>query len=414
MRNWKSWLVWLVLMLALAAAAVWFAGQAADVYQNSGLTDFDILFRSAQTLARGGSPYDVPGLAAAPFGGYYKFPPLVDLLLAPLTRFDWRTVARAYILISLALYLATFLLLARTQRLDPRAPPFYLLAIIFLVFQPSIDTLNGAQHEFLILLTFSVAAAALQHAPPRQGLAGVILSIPIIIKLYPLLLLLFLAVRRFWRAILALVVSLALLMALSIGLGGWELQRQFWLEILPRLSGGTATLENQSFFAFFARLWVNGAAVDPARVTVLPIATWLSYIAIASSILLSLFVLWRAPDAGLGFAVMAPLMLLAGPNAWIHYETVLLLPIAILLGVYGQRAAALDWLLLALAVALVAFGNEDNVRETTLGVIQSYKFYGVLLVWVLGLRACWQAAPRPLFQPVLPCSARANAMAPED
>lgn len=382
-----------LLLFALGASALWFGSQVVDIWQNSGLTDFDILFHSAQRLAQGSSPYDVNGLRAAPFGGYYKFPPLVDVILARFTQFDWMQVAHVYLALGLLFYFASFVLLVRIEHLAFRSPPFYLLAIAFLVFQPSLDTLNGAQHEFLLLLLFTIAYWGMHQPHVRQAVIGVCIALTVIIKLYPLLLVVYLVMRRWWTAVIALFATLAGLTLFSIATTGWELERQFWFEILPSLSGATAWLENQSFFGFFARLFVNGAAVDPARVTFLPTATYLAYIAIGLGLLVSLIALYRGILPEYCWAILVPLMLLIGPNAWIHYETLLLLPLAILLALLWERAPAWQWLALGGAVFLVAFGNEDTVRNTTLGIIQSYKFFGVLIFWLLGVIRAWQALP---------------------
>lgn len=387
--------VWLRLglLVLVITAAFWFASQALDIVRTSGFTDFDILFHSAQRLAAGHSPY-LRGLLNAPFGGYYKFPPLVDQLLAPLTQFDWLPLARAYAVAGLMFYLAAFLLLARIQKFDWLSVPMLLLALAFLVFQPALDTLNGPQHEFLILLLFSIAYWGLLRAPRGEWAAGVALAIPILIKLYPILIVPYFLLRRAWRALAALFATLVGLTLLSGEIGGWDLQRQFWFVILPSLSGATAWLENQSFFAFFARLFVNGATADPIRVTVVPLATWLSYGAILVSLSVSAAALWRDSRPQFAFAIGVPLVLLIGPNSWIHYETLLLLPLAILLGEFWNGGASrAQWLLLAVATALCAFGNEETVRSTTLGLVQSYKFLGVLLFWLLALRWAWAHAP---------------------
>jgi hypothetical protein len=380
------------LILAVVLAGFWFAAQALDIIRNSGFTDFDILFHSAQRLAAGHSPY-LRGLENAPFGGYYKFPPLVDQLLAPLTGLDWHTLAQVYAVVGLGFYLAAFVLLTRIEGFAFLSVPFLLLALAFLVFQPSLDTLNGPQHEFLILLLFALAYWGMQHPPHGEWVAGVSLAIPILIKLYPILIVPYFLLRGAWRALLALALTLGALTGVSVWLGGWDLQRQFWFVILPRLSGATAWLENQSYFAFLARLWVDGAAADPVRATVLPIATWLSYLAIVLSLGVTLAVLLRDSRPRFAFAGGVPLALLIGPNSWIHYETLLLLPLALLLSEFRRSGATRAWwLALLVAFCLVAFGNEETVRYTTLGLVQSYKFYGVLLFWLLAVGWAWTHA----------------------
>jgi hypothetical protein len=392
------------LSIGVLFAAIWFGVQALDIIRSSGFTDFDILFHSAQRLAQGHSPY-LRGLFDAPFGGYYKFPPLVDQLLAPLTGLEWVTLARIYAVIGLGLYLAAFLLLARLERFPFLSVPYLLLALVFLAFQPSLDTLNGPQHEFLILVLFILAYMGMTRAGRGQWLAGVSIGVTVMLKIYPILILPYFILRGAWRAVIALIATLVGLTLFSVWLGGWDLQRQFWLEIFPHLSGSTAWLENQSFFAFFARWFVNGATADPVRVTVVPIATWLSYTAIAVSLGITLWVLLRDSRPRYAFAIGVPLALLIGPDSWMHYETLLLFPFALWVGEFRRtNASAWWWLALCVAVIPVAWGNEDNLRATSWGLIQSYKFYGVFLFWLIAVAWTWTHAQAS--EAVLPKLAR--------
>jgi hypothetical protein len=91
-----------------------------------------------------------------------------------------------------------------------------------------------------------------------------------------------------------------------------------------------------------------------------------------------------------GYALAVPLIVLMWPTAWIHYQTLLILPFAMLLGrqlLLGRRAWW-AWLPLILAFLLVAIGNEYTVlvpalQEGPARLLQSYKLYGVLILWGL-------------------------------
>lgn len=382
-------LVHSALLLATAAAAAWFAVNVWVIFTTSSFADFDILFHSALSLAAGQSPYDVIGLRQAPFGPYYKFPPLVDIVLGQLAVIPWHLqiveVARIYAGLGLFLYLITFLVLAKTESLRPGSIGLYILAIAFLTFQPSLDTLYGAQHELVILALFTLAYWGLRHGRAGEWIAGASVAVTALVKIYPAMLLPYFLLRRFGKAALSFIITAIALSLLSIVLAGWEISRQFWFDVFPALSGGTASLENQSFFAFFARLFVNGAHVNPALATPVPAASLLANAAAVVAVALSSAELWRVSSIQHAFPILIPLMLLISPNAWIHYETLLLLPLGILLSRLSEHAVWWEWILLLLALILVAYGNEDTIMGTSVGLFQSYKFYGVLLFWVLAI-----------------------------
>src|SRR5205807_445011 len=90
---------------------------------------------------------------------------------------------------------------------------------------------------------------------------------------------------------------------------------------------------------------------------------------------------------GLHLSLWIVLMLLVLPTSWMHYETQLLLPLGALLAyalITRQRWLLLLW---ASAAALTAFGNQEIFRggdfdAWPLSLVQSYKLYGLLLLWV--------------------------------
>jgi hypothetical protein len=378
-----------ILTVITAVAAFSFGSQVLDIWQNSPFTDLAIMYNGARAVSGGQSPYDIEGLRQTPFGALYKYPPWFAVLLAPFSRFPIDQLAHIWVVTSLGLYLGTFFLVVRTTSLGFRTTPFYLLAIAFLFFQPSLDTLFGGQLEFLLLFLFTIAYWAMQQLPPRHFFLGVSIGLAAI-KAYPILLVTDLMLRRAWKSLVWLALTLGLLTVVSIALGGWQLQEQFYLKVLPILSGGTASPENQSYFGFFARLFVNGAAVDPARFVSLPLAAWLSNVAALLTFLISMAMLIRAREPTFAFVILIPLMLLITPAAWIHYEAILLLPLSILLSDRWKHPTMVRWIPLLVAFALLAFGNEDNVRSVTVGLIQSYKFYGVFLVWLMGIVWAWR------------------------
>jgi hypothetical protein len=375
------------LMLVLLVAGLWFAAQVRDTWQNSQFIDFVIVRQAAHNLAQGGTLYDVDGLRTRPYGPYYNKPPLIGIVLAPLTRFPAQDLARIYVALSLAFYLLTFLLIARMESFQWRSLPFYLFAIGMLLFQPSLDTLFGAQHEFLLLFLFTLSYAAMCRLRPRQIAAGACLGAAAIIKLYPLLFLIYFALRRYWRALLGMIGMFVALTLISVVAFGWPLQRQFYFDILPTMSGATAWLENQSLFGFFGRFFVDGATVDRSLVTVGPIPATLSKIAGLVTLAISIWTLIRIRNVKHVFTIFIPLALLIAPDAWIHYETVLLLPLGVLIGELFKNFNWIQAVGLLVAFALLAFGNEDNLMTTTSGLIQSYKFCGVFLIWLLALLA---------------------------
>jgi hypothetical protein len=381
-------------LIAATAMAAYRFGRVAYTYWSMQPTDFGVFLNGAMAVDAGQSPYDVEGLRQMEFGAYYKNPPLLAIALIPLARLGFTQAWHSWFMISLILYVAAFAVLARTESLGPRSPYFWLLALAFTLFQPTLDTLFGGQLEFLLLLLFIVCYWAIQRQTAASAaISGISIAIGSLLKLYPILFAPWLLLRR-PKAVIWVVVGLVGLTLLSIAAAGWQPHVQFVTQVLPALRGVTADPQNQSYSGFFARLWVNGASVEGSRATVLPpaVASLATIVSILTYVL-SLAVSLRARHPRHAFTVLLPSILLVTPDAWIHYETLLLLPLGIFLAGLTRRSRHIAWPLLLIAFVLLAYGNEDAVRFTTSGLIQSYKFFGVFLMWLVGMLWAWYEQP---------------------
>jgi Glycosyltransferase family 87 len=370
----------IVLGIFLIISAGWFFRQTQFVLKTSQFDDFVTLYHAGEAALQGQSPY-AKLLQGQPYGGVYKYPPFVAIVIAPLTAVPSVTLAKIYCGVSLLIYLASFLIMVRSLSFQVLSTPFLVLSIAFLYYQPSIDTLYGAQHEFLLLLLLTIAWAAERRSQSlvSQAGSGGAIGLAAIIKVFPAILMIYYVLVKRQLIIWTFLAVLVTLTALPSIFYGWDLQRQFWLEGLPHLAMGTSSIENQSFFGFFSRF-------SPTH----PVATILSRLAGAAVLGTSALMLLRRGTHDFGFAMFIPALLMILPAAWIHYEVLLLLPFAILLGVFWRRASAWQWILLFIAFALIAYGNEDDMVH--LGTfLRSYKFYGVFLLWAVAVLSAAKA-----------------------
>jgi alpha-1,2-mannosyltransferase len=225
------------------------------------------------------------------------------------------------------------------------------------------------------------------RAPRIPVAAGSAIAFAAMIKLYPAAMIYLFVVKRWWRGLIAFAAAVAGLTVFSVLVAGWEPQRHFAFDLLPGLKGTTGWLENQSLYGSFARLFVDGKAYGPNPLLAPHMDTvmWMGRVASLVVAGARALVLRRSVAAPHFFAVLVPVMILVVPAAWMHYQTVLLLPFAILLRAAFERPGAWKRLLLLAAFCLVAFGNHHTLLPDSTGLIQSYKSFGVLLLWITAL-----------------------------
>ncbi len=393
----------LVAVLAVAAAAQGVA-QAAFALRRPA-ADFTILWQAVHEHAKGGDLYDLANIHATPFGDIFKVPPFYGMILLPLAWLSRNRALAAHRAIDCALYLTIAVLILRWLR--PRlgtALAAALVAIVMGSMRPPFDTIAYGQIDVVLLLLLTVTLLAL--GGERLWLAGLGIAAGALFKIYPLMLAgMFLNTRR-WRGLVWTSAWLLVLNALSVAALGWRNLAIYVTDVFPRIGGGTSWVENQALHGFLSRLVTGRLASVPSES---PLVNGLTYAAFAvvSATLVSMAARRVAPGSSLeavqvGAFVLA--MVLVGPNAWMHYETILVLTfVALVLHAAERPYGPGQAFLLGAGFALVAYGNQwsffDGGRAPGIPALAlSYKFYGMagLAALTFGLlRAPGYSAPVP-------------------
>ncbi|MGQ9925617.1 MAG: glycosyltransferase family 87 protein [Chloroflexaceae bacterium] len=351
--------------------------------------DFWILFRGVRAWVNGGSLYDLEAVATNHFGHVFKVPPFYGMFFVPLVRaFDGQSVLVAHRVMNVTLFIATVLIWLQMWRLPPLSLNAVALLIVF-NFRPLADTIAFGQIDLVLLFVLTAALWALRAG--RDGLAGALVALGALFKLYPVVLLAFFVLKRRWAGLWGFALGMLLFNALAIAVMGWEMHRVYLFEVLPKIGGTTAWIENQTISGFVARL-----AVSPMSATIFQDQMLrLLGIALSASVALVVCALalipadGRSPAFALQYGLFLLLMVLCVPAAWMHYQTLLVLPFAAMLLYLRGRRAPLGFLLaLGLSFALIAYGNQWSFfNGTVTGVLSllgiSYKLYGMLLLGFL-------------------------------
>ncbi|MCS6839260.1 MAG: glycosyltransferase family 87 protein [Roseiflexaceae bacterium] len=367
--------------------------------------DFWILFRGAREWTRGGSMYDIDAVLTNHFGHVFKVPPFYGMLFVPFVTMDGLTVLLGHRIMNTVLIVATALIWLRMWRLPFASLSAASLLIVF-NFRPLADTLAYGQIDLGLLFLLTLALWALRNR--RDTVAGALVALGTLFKIYPILLLAFFVVKGHWRALIGFVVGMAVCNGIAIAVIGWNEHLIYLTQVLPNIGGTTSWVENQTISGFLARLTDSPrSATIYQNETVRLLGTLISG---AVSLLVCALALRPASRESTGYALQYGmfllLMVLASPAAWMHYETLLIVPFgALILHLRERMVSLLYAVTLALSFALIAYGNQWSFYDGTVhGVLTiagvSYKFYGMLLLGgVLAAEALRE--PAPAFMPRL-------------
>ena len=367
--------------------------------------DFPTYYTAARiTFAEGGNPYGPQAFAAASreMGrAIYQFiyPPPSLLALAPLAYLSYPAAKGAFSAVSALAYLgAIWLLLVRLTPLPSqewRRLLFIAIAAGYLaIYHASIATLRIGQINLLTLLFLCLALLPMQSRAPAWRTA-LPLSIAILLKTYPALLLLPLLLRRRFKEIILTCVFygiVALVAAAVLPSSAWV----SWLfEIVPSGSyardASFAEPGNQNINGFVTRLFLPNPFCEPmlnSPALARPIATALALLALGVTVLVS-FLRQRRGDAredgDVEIAAFLLVIFLVAPLSW-DSHLVLVLPAALLAlsmlinGQLGRLEAVL------VVAVLLLFLKGINLAHPALTkgwwtLLISIKFYAVLALW---------------------------------
>ncbi|MFQ5654282.1 MAG: glycosyltransferase family 87 protein, partial [Planctomycetota bacterium] len=198
--------------------------------------DFAAYHAASRALLSGEGIYEVASAEGRP----YSYPPALAVLLIPLALLPESAAAVLWVLLSLAFLLGALHLCARLvggtlARADRRVAMLALLAVA----RPIDSELANGQVNLLVLLC--IALFAWLRMGERKSLSGAALGLATALKATPALLLVYLLLKRDWRALGAAIASLAFFLvalpAIPLGLHGALETNRIWVEryALPNL-----------------------------------------------------------------------------------------------------------------------------------------------------------------------------------
>jgi hypothetical protein len=376
--------------------------------------DFWILYKGTRDWALRGLPlYDLAGIELNHFGHTFKVPPFYGMLFLPWVRTDGELVLLGHRVLNTLLASGTLLAWFLAYRLR-LASALGLAVLLVYNMRPLADTIAFGQIDIALLALLVLALVASQRE--RDLLAGLAVALATLFKIYPAALLAFFVVKGQWRALLGFALGMALFNGLAVAVMGWEAHRIYLLEVLPRIGGGTAWVENQTLNGFLSRLAGGEMASNKYDNPLVALATYGGFaLAAAGASLLAMQPAARSSARyALQFAQFAILMVLFVPAAWMHYATVTIVAfVAVLLALAERPPTRWQAALYGLAYALVAYGNQWSFFGgvvygplTLLGI--SYKFYGLVLLAAVLVSALLREPVRAWLPGWLPLRGRAR------
>lgn len=184
-----------------------------------------------------------------PLVGFAPHPPLCAAPMLPLTQLPALEAKRVWLVLNLGFLALSLWLLHCVTQLSWRR----LLLLAFCCVDPLRQNFLFGQYYIFILLLLCLAYYA--HCRGRRFASGTVLGAAASLKIFPALFLLLFLRKRNWRAAAGLAVGAVLLTAGSVPLFGWDVQRVYLLEVLPRALRGEVLAPYNLQWNSFGALW---------------------------------------------------------------------------------------------------------------------------------------------------------------
>jgi glycosyl transferase family 87 len=310
--------------------------------------DFQDYLFAARQMTTGGDPYadfvrtHIPWDWSLSSG--YLYPPLFAAFLIPLTWLPAELAVRVWLLLMQACVIGSLVIIYRVIGRPSRAELIALGAILLTFFPLINSAATGAMNAVLLLLLTAAWACWTRR---RDVASGVLVGTAAVFKLFPLALVPYLATRRHWRLLAAVVVTTIAGLALGFAVTSPAHNSYYFRDMLPHLAVGTGYRENQSFAGFTARLCspstaqVGGGAGWCGRLLDWPLIVVLLALVLSATA--------RSTRPSLEYALAVTALPLVSSVAWSFHFVVLVLPIALLIrqAVLGDLSRAVGRVLIA-------------------------------------------------------------------
>ncbi len=323
---------------------------------------------------------------------YYIYPPFFALLASPLSLLSFAAARLGWLGLELLILVCIVGAYALSRRGDGTAltpPEWALIAITMgLEFLPLIWELAIGQTS-LVLMALLVACLFFMKRG-QQTAAGILLGIAAGIKLTPVLLVVYCALRGRMKAALWAAAALAVTLIVPVILLGPAVSIRFFAEVVPMMSGGTSYFLNQSLTGFFDRLL---DAADPREVA-LATSSAARGLAITCGLIMLSITTVRIRSLGAGrpeglaldleFWAVFLLTLMLSPISWAHHYLPALVCVWTIVAVASRSGRRSLLLALSAGVAFLLIARKPHADLFLGGIGRlglSASLYGGLILW---------------------------------
>lgn len=198
------------------------------------------------------------------FVSYAPFPPFTSLVFAPFLLVPMGTAKLLFDAVSGLLFLVTLMRI----RVFLNIPAWRMVILPVVFYIPIVNNLFFGQSYLLLCCLLLEGYMAFKRG--RIVLSSLWWGIAVLFKVFPGVLLIWLLLRKQFKAAAGLCIACAAMLALSLLINGWPAWKYYVFDILPKVNNGelndSFTFMFQSAFMLLKRLFVYDGLLNPGPV----------------------------------------------------------------------------------------------------------------------------------------------------
>jgi len=308
------------------------------------MKDFIQEYLLARAVLAGVNPYlPMPELARqfigilpnAIFPHPTPHPPPVAIIALPLGLLEYQQAAMIWFVLEIVCVCVAVFLLLNWLGANVRLWTLLLCTLAVFVWHPFWTELVSGQ---LMALLFGILLLSWQALRVNHSIrGGILLGIVVSLKLIGWPIVLFLGLRKNWRAVGAAIVTVVVMNGITALMMGYEAVLYYYTKVGSVVGSlYRAYVLNYSLWTVGWRLFdgtrasiIHGAEAPPvlaSPVLAHSVAVLLPFLLVVVGVIVA----YRARDFDIAFAIVVCVSILANPVAWIHYLILAVLPLCVI------------------------------------------------------------------------------------
>ena len=318
--------------------------------------------------------------------------PTTALIFLPIANLDYKTAKLIWNIFNLVFLAVIVSLTIKQKKFEGIWLP--LVFIILFSFQPLYANISFGQVYVFIFCLLVIAWFAYESG--SEKLLGIIIGLGLILKTAGIFLLILLAIKKKWKVISWVFVTIVFLFTVILPIFGLDPWFAYFNKLLGYTSGPTLSVTAyQTIHSFFHHFFVFDTQWNPEPLINLPfIGKSLTLVFSILIFVITVFSVIKNNKPDLAFGVFVILGIILSPASIDYHYMLMLILILILYNWLIKNPSIALWKIFVISFLLIGVSLPYTSQKITGGswaVFAYPKLYGALGLWVLSLRASYNS-----------------------